>query len=234
MTATSFAWLHGWAAHPSVWDPLIDLLPRESSHQRLGYPQDVAPTCDSLTTAPRPGSVLVGWSLGAMLALQYAQSCHDLAALVLIGGTLRFVDDGDGVSGWSPRIVRRMSLRLLADPDSVLRDFTAAMFSPAEAAEADRWREHFPGTDMTPEQLRTGLEALLMLDLRSAARQVTCPVLWLHGEEDSICPISGFNRWREQLAAASNHRFVTLPGAGHLPQWTQPGLVAAHLEAFLP
>jgi len=45
--------------------------------------------------------VVIGWSMGAMLALQAAAESESVAAVVVINGTLRFASDDKSYVSWA-------------------------------------------------------------------------------------------------------------------------------------
>lgn len=55
-------------------------------------------------------------------------------------------------------------------------------------------------------------------DRAQLARQVACPLLVLHGEDDTVSPVED---GREIAAAAPRGRLVVVPGAGHHGLWTE-------------
>lgn len=134
-----FVWLTGWSAHPRVWDPVLRRFP-DATHQRVDFngchhPKSVQSRAKkALLSSPKPVH-LVGWSLGAMVALELASQFPKwIRALYLIGGTGQFVRDTTYPHGWDARILKRMERRLQTHPDEVLADFDRQLFSPAEQA----------------------------------------------------------------------------------------------------
>ncbi|MDX6503616.1 MAG: hypothetical protein QOE29_741, partial [Gaiellaceae bacterium] len=102
------AFLPGWGAAPEVWAPFGG----------PGVPLE-------------PGVEVVGWSLGAMRALE-AATRMELAGLVLVAATPQFVRRGHWSYGWPPRVLEAMRERLAADPDALLDEFEAGLFAPEE------------------------------------------------------------------------------------------------------
>lgn len=64
---------------------------------------------------------------------------------------------------------------------------------------------------------------------RAFAKRITSPVLYLDGGPTGYHPPDEAKR----LAAFADLRTVTLPDAGHMMHWTEPGAVAGELVAFL-
>ena len=67
------------------------------------------------------------------------------------------------------------------------------------------------------------------VDLRPKLNRITQPTLILHGEADSLVPLSSAQWLAQTLPAA---KLVTLPGAGHVPTMTQPQTVAQEIMRF--
>jgi pimeloyl-ACP methyl ester carboxylesterase len=78
--------------------------------------------------------------------------------------------------------------------------------------------------------LRT-LPFMLGYDLRAVLPRVTAPTVVIRGARDPIAP----HRWAEQVAGLlPRSRFVEVPGAHHVVQFTHPDAVAAELAAGVP
>lgn len=161
-----------------------------------------------------------------------AASCPPaVRSVILTGTTLRFIDD-TGQAGWPDRVVRRMRRRLAqAAPADTLRAFAECIPSAAERASADscRWlAQHTAaiGRDFTPAGLDAGLAYLQQADLERAwARLTDAPkgprLLWLHGADDSVCPLAAQQRAQAASGSRNAARFSELPLAGHAPFATQ-------------
>jgi pimeloyl-[acyl-carrier protein] methyl ester esterase len=167
-----------------------------------------------------PGVEIVGWSLGAMQALEAAMTI-DLAGLVLVAGTPQFVRGGAWELGWSPRILQRMLRVLDTDPDGLLDDFERSMFTPGEE------RVLFP-RETDSDTLAAGLRYLDEVSLLGRVEGIECPVRLLHGGADRLIPVAAAKR----LAAALPHADLTVwEEAGHAPHLTQPDRFRAWLDA---
>jgi pimeloyl-[acyl-carrier protein] methyl ester esterase len=190
------AFIPGWGASPAMWEPFGASVP------------------------PGPGVEVVGWSLGAMHALEAALEA-DVAGLVLVAGTPQFVRRGAWRIGWTPRILERMLDVLAVDPDRLLDDFEAAMWAPGEEPIA------IP-RETDPEALAAGLRYLDQASLLDRLGDVRCPVRLLHGGADRLIPVAA----AETLAAALPHADLTVwAEAGHAPHLTQPDRFRAWLDA---
>jgi pimeloyl-ACP methyl ester carboxylesterase len=56
-------------------------------------------------------------------------------------------------------------------------------------------------------------------DRAAQARELACPLLVIHGEQDEVCPVED---GRAIAGAAQDSTLVVIPGAGHHGLWTTP------------
>ena len=163
-------------------------------------------------------------------------------SVILTGTTLRFIDD-TGQAGWPDRVVRRMRRRLAqAAPADTLRAFAECIPAAAERASAEscRWLlEHTAalGKDITLAGLDAGLAYLQQADLERAwARLTDAPdgprLYWLHGADDSVCPLAAQQRAQAACGHRNAARFVVLPHAGHAPFATQTAQWLHHIRMW--
>jgi pimeloyl-[acyl-carrier protein] methyl ester esterase len=220
----------GWSCGSGAWNRLLPAIGLAAvAHADIGSARaadKLLPTV--LAALDAEPAVLIGSSLGAMLAVEAAvEAGARVRALVLLGGTLRFTSD-DRKLGWPARAVERMVRRLAEDLPATVERFQMAMFAPGEEPEARAFRhEATCQYGWTMEGLMAGLDYLLAADLTRRVRDLACPVLWVHGDADGICPPGA------TAALGDRHARVVLPLAGHLPAWTRPREVADAVQRFL-
>jgi pimeloyl-[acyl-carrier protein] methyl ester esterase len=171
-------------------------------------------------------AVLVGWSLGSLVALAAVPRVRErLAALVLVAGTPRFT----ACEGWPhglPRThVEALAARLRRDPRRALARFDASMFAEGELDDGGRRRVEAlrAAIPVDPAAAQAGLDVLASDDLRPALAALDLPALLLHGERDAICPAGAA---RAMASAIPGARLRVLPGLGHAPFLSRPGVLA--------
>jgi pimeloyl-[acyl-carrier protein] methyl ester esterase len=231
--------LHGWGLSSKVWAPLQAELPAATALDLPGHGSalpagdSLAAWADALVAQLPDGAVLVGWSLGAQLALHIAaQHPHKAARLVLIAATPRFVQAPDWPAALpaatladfradfdtTPDATQRRFTALQAMGDGRRRDVTAALnaaLTPTDAA-------HHPA-------LATGLRLLADTDLRPRLADVRQPVRLLHGAEDRLMPVAAAEWLADALPDA---RLSVFKDCGHAPQLSRPADCATLIRAF--
>ena len=243
--------LHGWAMSGRVWHFQAEafapawrvIVPDLRGHGRSNlsaaggmamadYAADLAILCTELDLS---GATLVGWSMGAQVALEAFPLLRErLAAMVLVGGTPRFTAAADYPHGLPATEVRGMALRLKRDHSRTMGEFFKAMFAEGELVGEQYQRVVreivIPGRQPAPEAALRALEALAGADERRLLSLVDRPVLLIHGAQDTIC-LPGASRYMAaELPAAT---LEILAGCGHAPFMSQPAQFNRLLEAFL-
>lgn len=208
--------IHGWATGPQVWPS--SLIEGESflyNNEEFSEISDLERTVKELWQTRKEKIIVVGWSLGGMLALQLAQAHPEwIEKLVLLSSTPRFTTDGLYTEGLPLSIVKNLSRRLKRRQRETQEDFYREMFAATESAAAEKFNEISPAFfSLAGEGLQKGLDYLLQTDLRGILSQIKVPVDILHGGADEICPPAAARYMAGLLPAAKLKLF---PGAGHV------------------
>ena len=170
--------------------------------------------------------VLVGHSMGGMVAQEVAARVPGrLAALVLAGTTAAFgKPDGE----WQRRFVDERTAPLDAGGSmaALAQQLVTQMVSPdapeSARAEAIEVMSHVP-----PNSYRSALQALMGFDRRADLAALAMPVLLIAGSDDRNAPPAVMQGMAERMPHA---RYVCLERCGHLMSFERP---AAFNEALL-
>jgi pimeloyl-[acyl-carrier protein] methyl ester esterase len=207
--------LHGWAADSRIWEKQREFLEGQAKLWIPDLPDwDAAWLRERLDDFDPIATILVGWSLGGMLALEACAAGYRPRALVTIGACASFCRRPDYGVGVAPAVVRGMRQRLQTAPLEVVANFQRQLLAPGER----QWEEYL--AQLLPQSgdvlyLSQGLEYLRTRDLREALPRVEAESLTIvHGERDRIAAAAQAYVLGEHLPGA---RLVLLAGAGHAP-----------------
>jgi len=234
--------LHGWAMHGGVFDELLPTLAQRyrvhcvdlPGHGRSEFDTGIR-SLEQLTAAvqlhvPQQAMVL-GWSLGGMIALKLAQ-WQALRALVLVSTTPRFVANESWPQGMAADIFAQffsnLHQNLIGTVDNFLRlqvrgDSHAASTFAALHASLLQHPAH-------PAALQAGLEILRDADERAALPDIRLPTLVMAGEYDRITHPNTSSYLAGHLPQA---RFCLIKRAGHAAFMSHREEFLGELQRFL-
>lgn len=235
MTSLPLFFIHGWATNGHIWQGLYNCS-RTYYYNAPQFP-DFNHVVHSFTSffhrMKKERAILIGWSLGGMLALQLAHLFPErIAKVVLLSSTACFTVREDYAAGLSPAIVKRLGKKLKKDPRQAQLDFYSLMFSPREQRDAAVFLEALAPLmcDIPLATLTSGLDYLLVTDLRHVIPHISVPCHIIHGSADEICPLEAGYYLAEHLPQATFH---VLRHAGHIPFYTRGTDFQAILEECL-
>jgi len=224
--------LHGWGQDSSIWrssglatqagDTLLSL-PGHGGAEDVAADGWVKWLTSQLPSHPVH---LVGWSLGAMLALQLAQRLpRQIASLTLYAATPCFCIRSD----W-PHGVTTAQLKAINDSvrgEKKVQGLTRFARLMLHGEIHDRRLLRQMSSDQvasmtlpTAQGLEAGMELLQTLDMRATIAQIQQPTLLIHGQVDAVVPI-GAGKWLADHLADANSRWLS--GYGHQP-WSKQDL----------
>ena len=223
----SLVFIHGAGASSAIWSMVLARVARVAHAIAVDLPghgpsapgdlatlsleryrDAVGELCGALCLGP---SVLVGHSLGALVALDAALAWPDkVRALLLVAAAPRMPvdpelrallrDDPDGAALW----LADHALSPRAKP-AIRRGFLAA------------------GAAAAPEITRADFALVGRADLSQRQHQVACPITWVDGADDGIVP---------EAARQGRPGAVTIvPNAGHLLPIEAPAAIATFLAS---
>ena len=192
-----------------------------------GYAADVA---EVLVELDLTDAVFVGHSVSAMIGvLAHAIAPGRIGAMVMVGPSARYVDDGDYVGGFTRAQIRE----LLDSLDANHLGWSTSM-APQVMANPDRpelaaeLTTSFCRTD--PDVARHFARLSFLSDNRADLPGVDVPTLVLQCSEDVIAPVTAGRYVHEHIAGST---FVQLAATGHCPHLSAPEETSAAIRAWL-
>jgi sigma-B regulation protein RsbQ len=192
-----------------------------------GYADDVVEICRELELRD---AIFVGHSVSAMIGvLAAARAPEAIGALVLVGPSPRYVDDGDYVGGFAEADIEE----LLESMDSNFLGWSSAM-APAIMGNADRpelgaeLTASFCRTD--PEIARRFARATFLADNRDDLASVAVPTLVLQCSDDVIAPDAVGEFVHARIPGSV---LVRMAATGHCPNLSAPQETIDAIRGFL-
>jgi pimeloyl-[acyl-carrier protein] methyl ester esterase len=195
--------LHGWGVNSGVWQPLIDVLKDEFCISTIDLPgyglnrlQLPAPynlqNISNVVTEHLPANcILIGWSLGGLVAQHIANTYPDkLKQLVLICTSPKFSKSADW-PGIEPKILDFFTQQLKLDCSKTLERFFAiqalgSLNAKQDARTIKQVVQQYPIP--SPIALAAGLEMLKNIDLREQLKTLSLPCQVFLGRLDTLVP----------------------------------------------
>lgn len=236
--------LHGWGMHSAIW---MDFAHRLAEHYQVmcidlpghGLSQSIPGKGISalsealLEAVPFPKFRLLGWSLGAMVALDMVRMAPErVHGLHILAGNPCFVEKHDW-PGVKAEVLSRFAEQLHQDPQQTLLRFLGLQVKGLPDAKS-RLLELKNSVLARPaadgESLAQGLEILEHTDLRVVLCDLPCPVSVVLGDKDSLVP-STLATALADLRPDIQIRY--LAGAGHVPFLTHSDYLLTTLLGLL-
>lgn len=213
MKELKIIFIPGWGMEENVWDLVLPYF-KEYPVQCIDWRnvKEIGEFAERIIDVAHDENViLVGWSLGALAAIQ-AYKKIKAKGIVLIGGTAKFTNTSDYTSGWNSLHVERLKKNLVGKKKDTLKRFYENMFTKDELKENKCFEDivkHFKGDSI--QSLQLGLDYLIETDMRGELKEIQAPILFIHGEQDVICPLSAAH----SVADNTNVTLKVVSEAGH-------------------
>ncbi|MCZ2840004.1 alpha/beta fold hydrolase [Modestobacter sp. VKM Ac-2985] len=191
-----------------------------------GYAADVV---DVMRDLELTDAVFVGHSVSAMIGvLAHARAPELFGAMVMVGPSARYVDDGDYVGGFS----RAQIKDLLDNLDANHLGWSTAiapviMGNPERPELAAELTNSFCRTD--PDVARQFARVSFLSDNRADLPGVDVPTLVLQCSEDVIAPETAGRYVHEHITGST---FTQLTATGHCPHLSEPEETTAAIRAW--
>ena len=191
------------------------------------FADDLAALVDALGITERV--VLCGLSMGGYIAFAFCRKYAARLRGLILCDTRATADTPEAAAGR-----RETAQRVLREGPAPLADaMLPKLLAPATLAKRPETvaalRKVILAGD--PSGIAAALRGMAeRADSTPLLAQIGCPTLVLSGQEDPLSPVDQMQALARQIPSA---RFVTIPGAGHLPPLEQPAETTAAIEGFL-
>lgn len=234
--------LHGWGLNAEVWQSIV---PRLSPHFRLhlvdlpGYGRSqgfgalsLAEMSQLLLPHLPPRALLLGWSLGGLVATELAlRAPQQIAGAISVASSPCFTA-GEAWPGIKPETLATFRTQLNSDFQRTVERFLALQTLGTDSARQDarRLKEVVLAQPMPPVAvLDGGLAILREVDLRDRLPQLAMPFLRLYGALDGLVPRRIASLLDAALPASPS---VVMEKAAHAPFISHPDAFCQHILDF--
>ncbi|MFZ4858749.1 MAG: alpha/beta fold hydrolase [Desulfuromonadaceae bacterium] len=242
--------VHGWCMSSAVWKYQLDDLAasfriiapdlRGHGHSNgvagsLSFTAFASDLADLLLRLNLSNVVLVGWSMGAQIALQACAGVSErLAGMVLVSATPCFTAKADFRYGLAAKEASGMRLKVERNTGRALDGFHTRMFAEGEI-ESHAVSSEITGllASIPPPDTCAVLEALDSLaraDMRHLLSRVRVPTLIINGSDDRICLPQASDYLKVHISGAEQFVFQD---CGHAPFLTRSQQFNAELSRFI-
>lgn len=177
---------------------------------------------------------MVASSFGGLVGLElYRLIPEKVARMSLVGVVPKFARSPQYPAGLDMERIRTLSRQFDGDYASMLEIFFRSLLTMKERlGKRLEWIKKMRQQEPIPQRdaLKFFLDILETADLRDCLKSVTCPLQFITGGQDYICPRPVMDWLCQQMPHA---RFDFMEGFGHLPFLTDPVVYNRLLEDFL-
>ncbi|WP_078085243.1 malonyl-ACP O-methyltransferase BioC [Microbulbifer mangrovi] len=237
-TIRNIALIHGWGSDSCCWEPLLDAmgtvaqavhridLPGFGECASQPWPQTEQLLAELETQLPED-CLLLGWSLGGMLAVQLAARSRKVRALVTIAANACF-SERDQWPGMPPAVFDNFCVSQQQQPEKNWQRFCGLQ------ARGDREMRSLLKTLKSwqpaefPTSWNRSLTCLGEIDNRHLLPALKIPALHIFGEQDALVPAVAAQQLHELKCPVT-----IMQGAGHCPHLSRPADVAALVKGIL-
>jgi malonyl-CoA O-methyltransferase len=231
--------LHGWGFDSRIWAGILPELEQSFAVITIDLPgfghnhftsADIREVAQNIIGLLPQKSILLGWSLGGMvatyIAIHYPQR---VAALITVGSNLKWVSDGQWPGATADNFATFFE-NLTQNFETTKQHFSSviARGDMNEKQLVKILRKKL--SDKPKENFLQGLELLANIDNRVGFTTLTMPGLHLFGENDAMVPLAV-----EKTIRLLNQKQQTkiFSGLAHAPFLLEPGWFVSTIRHFI-
>lgn len=191
------------------------------------FAEDVLSICADLDLRD---AIFVGHSVSSVIGiLAHIAAPERIGRLVLVGPSVRYIDDGDYVGGFSRSDIEELLELMDANTLGWQQPLAGMVMSGSDAIEVTEELERsFCRTD--PAMARRWAEVTFLGDNREDLPRVSAPTLVIQSAVDSIAPVSAGEYVRDHIPDAE---MVVIDTVGHCAHLSAPEQTVAAIEEFI-
>ena len=174
---------------------------------------------------------LVGWSMGGMLAINFAFLHPEyVKKLVLVSTPAKFVASKDYDAGISHSAMQSFINKFKKSPLKMLSNFASLILKNGDFGKADLNLIKQSSNVSNKDKALQNLLLLKDCDLRDKLNSIKVSTLIIHGRDDMVCPYACADYLHNKI---KNSILYTFECAGHIPFVTKHEKFNNLLDGFL-
>lgn len=233
--------IHGWGCDSRTWQPLLESLQTFASVTLIDLPgfgtSSVVPefsldaVLDKIVAQLPQNAVVMGWSLGGMLAVQLAVRFPDrIRAIITLAANLKFVAAPDFPTAMARAVNRQFNQGFAQDPQATLKLF-GGLLAQGDADERSLLKQlRRCDAGLVTDNWLPALQLLAVLDNRVTFAQLVQPGLHLLADKDALVPVAAADLMRK----INPYQEVKIfENTAHALHWSKPQAVIEYVAHFL-
>lgn len=186
--AKTLVFIHGWASSPEIWQGQIEYFAKdyEVITPDISGAKDIKEAAGLVNNSikDKTGFVLIGWSLGWLVVLEWLRQCAiKPKVLIAVNATAKFCDDGYLGKGPTGTHLAKMIRDCKRNPRKVFEDFYKSILTETGRNTLSNMKLK----NIDYDTLIYGLYILRSCDYREAIGTIAIPTLIISGVKDTIC-----------------------------------------------
>ncbi len=178
---------HFYPGIPSNTISVHDLHPPEGQRSSSGPSEYAKAAAVELDRLGSTRSIVVGWSMGGMIALELAKWWPEkVSELLLLSSTSRFCKAADYDAGSAQSELRLLMRGVERETKQALRSFFVRSASPDAIENKSLAAKISSAEALGLPSLLSALHYLNVQDLRPILSEVKCPTIIYHGDSDQV------------------------------------------------
>jgi pimeloyl-ACP methyl ester esterase len=211
--------LHGWGCDSHIWEPLISQCEDGAIFKTidLDYSKPtLAVLCDWLADQLPNPCVLCGWSLGGMLAVRLAALYPEkIIGLITLASNVTFVEKKNWPHAMPQQTFDEFYQLVEKDSGRGLKRFLVLETLGDEYAKQQKqWLNTLAEPDLFHKYSLHALQLLAEINNADVIAKVTCPAIYVFGENDTLVPIGVAQNLQRKINI--NQTIKIFKNRGHL------------------
>ena len=229
--------VNGWSANAKFWTDFEQGIDQTVKFTVIDLDKDLnlQEYLDLIDQSVTANTLILGWSLGGSLAIQYAASSQrPFLGLVTLQTNPCFVSQDNWPMGMDKALFESLQALVMNDEVSVLsRQFSHLLVKGSDQHRSDRAylkMVYQEGSLPSQATLLSGLALLARMDVRECLEKISLPCLHIYGAKDSLVNVQLVEKVKKLNPL---HCCEIFKDMGHLPSGAYRSQIQNALNAFI-